>query len=131
DATSLHGRPRFYEKVHGRVMENALGAPGLRESLFQWGMKAGGEAARARFAGRKPPFFTTLQARIADRVVGAKVRERMGGRLRFCISGSAPLSTQVMEFFFAIGIQVLEGYGLTETSPVICLNRPGQEKPGS
>jgi long-chain acyl-CoA synthetase len=129
--TILNGVPRFYEKVYARVMENALATPGLRKSLFQWGMKAGGEAARARFAGRKPPLLVALEALIADRIVGAKVRERMGGRLKFCISGSAPLSTQVMEFFFAIGIHVLEGYGLTETSPVICLNRPGHERPGS
>jgi long-chain acyl-CoA synthetase len=129
--TILNGVPRFYEKVYARVMENALARPGLRKSLFQWGIAVGSAAARARFAGRTPPPLTALQARLADRIVGAKVRERMGGRLRFCISGSAPLSTQVMEFFFAIGISVIEGYGLTETSPVICLNRPGHERPGS
>src|SRR5207245_11741501 len=67
----------------------------------------------------------------ADRLVGAKVRARVGGRLRFCIPGGAPLAPKIMEFFFAVGIPVLEGYGLTETSPVICLNRLGHEKPGS
>jgi long-chain acyl-CoA synthetase len=72
-----------------------------------------------------------LQARLADRLVTSKIRGRVGGRLRFCISGSAPLSATVMEFFFAIGIPVVEGYGLTETSPVICVNRLGREKPGS
>jgi long-chain acyl-CoA synthetase len=129
--TILNGVPRFYEKVYARVMENALARPGLRKSLFQWGIAVGSAAARARFAGRTPPPLTALQARLADRIVGAKVRERMGGRLRFCISGGAPLATEIMEFFFAIGITVLEGYGLTETSPVICLNRPGHERPGS
>src|SRR6185369_7089639 len=64
-------------------------------------------------------------------LVGAKVRARVGGRLRFCISGGAPLAPKVLEFFFAIGIPIREGYGLTETSPVICLNPPGREKAGS
>src|SRR5436309_6827827 len=87
--------------------------------------------ARARFEGRKPPLGTALLARVADRLVGSKVRARMGGRLRVCISGGAPLAPKIMEFFFAIGIPVIEGYGLTETSPVICLNVPGRERPGA
>ena len=72
-----------------------------------------------------------LEATVADRLVGAKVRERVGGRIRFCISGGAPLGPKILEFFFAIGIPVIEGYGLTETSPVICLNVPGRERPGA
>jgi len=129
--TVLIGVPRFFEKAYARVMAAGLAAPGLRKRLFQWGTKQGAAAARARFEGRRSPLLTAIQARVADRMVGAAIRARFGGRLRFCISGSAPLSPQVMEFFFAIGIVVIEGYGLTETSPVVCLNRPGHEKPGS
>jgi long-chain acyl-CoA synthetase len=129
--TVLIGVPRFYEKVHARVMENARSRPALQKSLFLWGTQKGAAAARARFEGRTPSPLAALEAAIADRLVGGAIRARMGGRLRFCISGSAPLSPPIMEFFFSVGIAVIEGYGMTETSPVICLNRPGREKPGS
>ncbi|MEO5618939.1 MAG: long-chain fatty acid--CoA ligase [Candidatus Eisenbacteria bacterium] len=127
----LCGVPRFFEKVYARVMENVGKQPPLRRSIFHWGLAQGQRAARAHFERRALPPHHAIAARIADRLVGAKVRERVGGRLRFCISGGAPLSPKVMEFFFAIGIPIYEGYGLTETSPVICLNVPGREKPGS
>jgi len=129
--TILTGVPRFYEKVYARVMENALSQPPLRKNIFFWGLHVGTQAARVRFSGKQPTGLLALQARIADKLVGAKVRERVGGRLRFCISGGAPLGPKVMEFFFAVGIPVIEGYGLTETSPVICLNVPGRERPGA
>jgi long-chain acyl-CoA synthetase len=129
--TVLTGVPRFYEKVYARVMENALAQPPLRKNIFFWGLHTGTELARARFERRRPSPWLAFKARIADRLVGAKVRERVGGRVRLCISGGAPLGPKVMEFFFAIGIPVIEGYGLTETSPVICLNVPGREKPGA
>ncbi len=129
--TVMTGVPRFYEKVYARVMERALAEPALRKQIFFWGLRQGGALARARFEGRRPSLGTALLARVADRLVGSKVRARMGGRLRVCISGGAPLAPKIMEFFFAIGIPVIEGYGLTETSPVICLNVPGHERPGS
>jgi long-chain acyl-CoA synthetase len=129
--TILVGVPRFFEKVYARVMDNARAQPLLRRLVFSWGIRVCTQAVRARFAGAEPSGFLALQARIADRLVGAKVRERVGGRLRLCVSGGAPLPPKIMEFFFAIGIPVIEGYGLTETSPVICLNPPGRERPGS
>ncbi|MCC6349477.1 MAG: long-chain fatty acid--CoA ligase [Candidatus Eisenbacteria bacterium] len=129
--TVLTGVPRFYEKVYARVMENALAQPPLRKNIFFWGLRTGTRVARMRFAGGRPSGPFALQARIADRLVGAKVRARVGGRLRMCISGGAPLGAKIMEFFFAVGIPIIEGYGLTETSPVICLNPPGRERPAS
>ncbi len=129
--TILTGVPRFYEKVYARVMENALGQPALRKRIFFWGLQQGTARARARFEGRRLSWLAARRADLADRLVGAKVRARVGGRLRFCISGGAPLAPKIMEFFFAVGIPVLEGYGLTETSPVICLNRLGHEHPGA
>jgi long-chain acyl-CoA synthetase len=129
--TVLLAVPRFYEKVYARVMEAGSAHPAPVRALFRWGLAAGARKARARFARSRPGPLLALQAALADRLVARKIRERVGGRLRFCISGSAPLSTQVIEFFFAIGIPIYEGYGLTETSPVITLNPPGRERPGA
>ena len=77
------------------------------------------------------PWLTTLQEPLVDRLVVSKVRQRLGGRIRFLISGSAPLSVEVAEFLFAIGIPVLEGYGLTETAPVLTVNPEGRQKLGT
>ncbi len=129
--TVLTGVPRFYEKVYARVMENAGTQPPLRRAIFHWGLGVGRQVAQLRFQGKTAGLGLGLVATLADKLVGHKVRERVGGRIRFCISGGAPLGPKIMEFFFAIGIPVIEGYGLTETSPVICLNRPGQERPGA
>ncbi len=129
--TVLIGVPRFFEKVHERIMDGMRSRPLPQRLVFSWGVRAGIHAARVRFAGGEPSALLALQVRIADRLVGARVRERFGGRLRLCVSGGAPLAPRIMEFFFAIGIPVIEGYGLTETSPVICINPPGRAKPGS
>ena len=129
--TILTGVPRFYEKVYARVMENAAAQPPVKRAIFHWGLGVGQQAARLRFAGKTAGLLSGIVAAVADKLVGAKVRERVGGRIRYCISGGAPLGPKVMEFFFAIGIPIIEGYGLTETSPVICLNVPGHERPGA
>jgi long-chain acyl-CoA synthetase len=126
--TVLIGVPRFYEKVMARVLDNVRTQPPLRQRIFHWGLQQGLERARAHFQRRRLDTFVT---RLADRLVGSKVRARVGGRIRFCVSGGAALAPDVMEFLFAMGIPVNEGYGLTETSPVICLNPPGREKPGA
>ena len=129
--TILTGVPRFYEKVYARVMENAAAQPPLRRAIFHWGLGLGQRTAQLRFQGKTAGLALGLVAAVADRLVGAKVRERVGGKIRYCISGGAPLGPKIMEFFFAIGIPIIEGYGLTETSPVICLNVPGRERPGA
>jgi long-chain acyl-CoA synthetase len=126
--TILTGVPRFFEKVRARVLENARSQPLLRRGVFYWGLGEGLRKARAHLARR--PYLSPL-APLADHLVAARVRERVGGRLRLAISGGAPLHPMVLEFFFAMGIPVIEGYGLTETSPVICLTPLGREKPGS
>ena len=129
--TIMCGVPRFYEKVQGRILAAGRARPAPLRALFSWGLRRGAALARAHYARRRPTVFAALQGRIADRLVLSKVRARMGGRLRFCISGSAPLSTAVMEFFYAIGLPIIEGYGLTETSPVITVNPLGREKLGT
>ncbi len=126
--TIVTGVPRFYEKAHARVLERVQGMSVFQRRLFAWGLEQGRRRARAHFAGDD---HTTLAMRLADRIVGGGVRRNMGGRLRLCVSGGAALNPETMEFFFAIGVPVIEGYGLTETSPVICLNPPGRERPGS
>jgi len=129
--TILCGVPRFFEKVYARVMENAGQQPALRRAIFHWGLGVGQQMARLRFQGKTAGLGLGFVATVADRLVGHKVRERVGGRIRYCISGGAPLGPKILEFFFAIGIPILEGYGLTETSPVICLTQPGRERPGA
>jgi long-chain acyl-CoA synthetase len=129
--TMLIGVPRFFEKVHARIMDATSTQSILKRIVFSWGVRAGIRAARLRFAGSRPSAFLALQVRLADRLVGAKVRQRVGGRLRLCVSGGAPLAPRIMEFFYAIGIPVIEGYGLTETSPVICINPEARPRPGS
>ena len=126
--TVMTGVPRFYEKVYARVLENVRAGPKVRQWLFQWGLGQGLARARAHFAGRAARSPGVWRA---DRLVAALVRARMGGRLRLCFSGGAPLAPHVMEFFFAMGIPLIEGYGLTETAPVISFNPPGRERPGS
>ena len=126
--TVITGVPRFFEKVRTRVLENARAQPPLRRGFFYWALGEGLRQARAHLAWRR--HFAPL-APLADRLVGAKVRARMGGRLRLGFSGGAALHPMVLEFFFAMGIPIIEGYGLTETSPVICLTPLGRERPGS
>jgi long-chain acyl-CoA synthetase len=119
--------PRVYEKVMARVMENATAAGGLKTRIFEWALRV----ARQTLAGRLAFESPGLKARIADRLVFRKIRERLGGRFVFAISGGAPLGREVAEFFWGVGIPVYEGYGLTETSPVIAVNARGAVRLGT
>jgi len=120
--TVFAGVPRFYEKVYDKIMDKVNHAPPLRRALFNWALGAGRKAYPVRLAGGEPG---GLMYGLADKIVLSKVREGLGGRVRFCISGGAPLPLFVNEFFHSIGVWILEGYGLTETSPVVAVNGAG------
>jgi len=123
--------PRLYEKMHGRVLTTIETGPALKKKLFSWGMGVGGEMSKRITAKKEVPGVLNLKHKVADRLVFEKLRSRMGDRLRFFISGGAPLAREIAEFFHAAGILILEGYGLTETTPVISANRPDAYKLGS
>ena len=111
--------PRVYEKVYDKIMDKVNNAPAVRRALFNWALSQGRKQYPKRLAGTDSG---GLMYGLADKIVLSKVREGLGGQVRFCISGGAPLPQFVAEFFQSIGIWILEGYGLTETSPVIAVN---------
>ncbi len=123
--------PRFFEKLHDRIMEARQLSSGLKRRLTDWAFAVGRRYARYVLSGATPPVGLAWQRSLASKIVYAKLQRRLGGRLRFFISGGAPLDENLAEFFFSTGVLILEGYGLTETSPVIAVNRPARFKFGT
>jgi long-chain acyl-CoA synthetase len=129
--TVLPSVPRVYEKVHTAVQARFDEASGLRRRLIDWAVPLGREASALRRQGKPLPRRLAVQLAIADRLVFAKVRKRLGGRLRTPISGGAPLAKEIAEFFDAIGITILEGYGLTECTTAATTNTHEQVRFGT
>jgi long-chain acyl-CoA synthetase len=114
--------PRLYEKVYARVLENALSGSAIKRKIFFWAKRAGEQWATLAIAGLPVPRGLAFKKKIADRLVFSKLQARTGGRIRFFVSGAAPLSADIAKFFYSAGLPVIEGYGLTESSPVLTLN---------
>ena len=114
--------PRLYEKVYARVLENALSGSAIKRSIFFWAKRAGEHWATLSLAGLPIPKGLAIKKKIADKLVFSKLRARTGGKIRFFVSGAAPLSADIAKFFYSAGLPVIEGYGLTESSPVLTLN---------
>lgn len=128
--TVMASVPRIYEKIFAKIYDTVAGGSILKRLVFHWAMMAGRQAVPYLLKNQQPPSWKGMWYRTAQAIVFNKIRQRTGGRIKFAISGGAPLGGKIMEFFWIIGLPILEGYGLTETSPVITVNRIGEVIPG-
>lgn len=123
--------PRVLEKIHDRVMDVVRNAPPIRQKIFYWALSVGKQAFSYRLKGHSLPLGLHVKHAIADKLIFSKVRGQLGGRLKILASGAAPLAQELAEFFYAMGLPVYEGYGLSETSPVVAINSLGHTKLGT
>ena len=135
--TVLNGVPRFYEKAYQRIQVEIRKLPKPQQYLIRWAMALGKRALRYKKAAQLKHEdhivnqILKAELRVADRLVFSRIRRRFGGRLRVMVSGAAPLSHNVQEFFEIIGLNIVEGYGLTETSAPVACNTPEDNHPGT
>ena len=129
--TVMLGVPRFFEKLYARLHEQRLQLPPLKRRIMERALAVGQAAAEYRLNAKHEPIYLKLQQAVFEKLVFSQIKRRMGGRLRFFVSGSAPLSAALGKIFYGMGIVILEGYGLTETSPVIAVNRPPMPRFGT
>ena len=119
--TVMTGVPRFYERIHGRIMRLRERMPASKRAIFDWGLRIGAQCS-GEWEGKSVPLHARLMKPIADRLVLDKIRERTGGRIRIFVSGGAALSEEVGRAFAAFGLLIIEGYGMTESSPIISVS---------
>src|SRR5579859_6966280 len=122
--TIIAAVPRFFEKIYARLMEQGSKTTGAKRKIFDWSVAVARRAAPWRASGKSAGPLLRLQWAIADALVYKKVRAGTGGKLRMVFSGGAPLSRDLAEFFWSVGIPIYQGYGLTETSPILTSNYP-------
>ena len=122
--TFMGAVPRIFEKAYNRVITQAREAGSAKGALMNWAFSVGREVSKLRQQGKEPGGFLAMKYAIADKLVFTKIRAIFGGKVRFFISGAAPLSREIAEFFHSVGMLVLEGYGLTESSAGSFVNRP-------
>lgn len=128
--TVLPSVPRVFEKIHARIMSETQRSP-IKSKIFKWALSVGKQYQDMKQAGYRIPTSLAIKHKIAHALVFSKLHKRLGGRMRFFISGGAPLSKEIAEFFWACGLLILEGYGLTETAPVLTANTPTAFKFGT
>lgn len=128
--TIMTSVPRLFERIHGKIIKNVSSQSEKKQKIFYWALGIGSEYQKAKKAGNIP-ISLSLKHKLADKLVFGKLREKTGGRLRFFVSGGAALPRELGEFFEAAGILILEGYGLTESSPVIAANKYDNYKFGT
>ena len=129
--TIMMSVPRLYEGMHERIIRSVKEGSSTKQKIFYWSVGVGSKVSQAIQRKKKPNPILSLKASIANKLVFQKLKAVTGGRLRFFVSGGAPLSKAIAEFFHAAGILILEGYGLTETSPIISVNCPDRWKFGT
>jgi len=119
--TVMTGVPRVFEKLHARVLEAGRQPGGVKRLIFDWAVSVAAERGRVLPEGGPVSFTLSMKSRFAERLVFERIRDGLGGRLRFVVSGSAALRPDIGRFFYGVGLPILEGYGLTETAPVLCV----------
>ncbi|RZU52991.1 long-chain acyl-CoA synthetase [Krasilnikovia cinnamomea] len=129
--TLMAAAPRIFEKIYNKTVTTALGEGGLKAKIFSWALKTGKRKVRLEQAGKPVDRWLRTEYAIAEKLVFSKLQQRLGGRMRVLVSGSAPLSRDIAEFFAAANLPVSEGYGLTESSAANFVNRVGELKIGT
>jgi long-chain acyl-CoA synthetase len=125
------GVPRIFEKIHARILQRVAAASPLRQRIFAWAMQVGRRGSRYRKEKKPMPFALAVRHALADRLVFRTIRDVFGGRVKHIVCGGAPMPLELLEFFYAAGLLILEGYGLTETVAPVSVNRPDDFKFGT
>ena len=129
--TAMISVPRLWQNIHEKALDAFAKMPEDKRKKVEWGIGVGKQVVRLHSQGKSPGLFLSLKHKIADKLILSKVREQVtGGNLRYCVSGGAPLDDETGEFFLGIGIQILEGYGLSEAN-IIAINRPNRQRLGT